>query len=270
MLFEAYKGCPLCDNPINACVAIHEADARKHNLYDARLPEKMIWRRCAKCGHVFTETYWTEAGLEIIFSRTQPMQTAANLQFFEAHRAPAARMIETLLSINDPLERKTLLDIGCGNGALVGVATEFGLNALGVDPREEAINAGIMAHMNLTVGTTENIEGHFDFIVLADVLEHVPFPRNMLKEVSRLSHEATTILVSCPNYGSPIWNMLDQAKVNPYWFEIEHHHNFSRSGLENLLASEDFTPIRYRISERYRACMEIYAERTSEVYPLTD
>ena len=54
---------------------------------------------------------------------------------------------------------------------------------------------------------------------------------------------------------------LDRQKANPYWAEIEHCHNFSRSRLYALLREMGFEPVRYGISERYRACMEVIARK---------
>jgi hypothetical protein len=42
---------------------------------------------------------------------------------------------------------------------------------------------------------------------------------------------------------------------------IEHYHNFSRSRLYALLRETGFEPVRYGISERYRACMEVIARK---------
>ena len=57
------------------------------------------------------------------------------------------------------------------------------------------------------------------------------------------------------------WRLLDAAKVNPYWGELEHYHNFSRARLYALLKECGFEPIHYTISERYRVCMEVIARR---------
>jgi hypothetical protein len=37
---------------------------------------------------------------------------------------------------------------------------------------------------------------------------------------------------------------LDRQKANPYWAEIEHCHNFSRSRLYALLREMGFEPVR--------------------------
>ena len=39
--------------------------------------------------------------------------------------------------------------------------------------------------------------------------------------------------------------------------EIEYYHNFSRSVLYTLLKQCDLIPLKYGITDRYRACMEV-------------
>jgi hypothetical protein len=60
---------------------------------------------------------------------------------------------------------------------------------------------------------------------------------------------------------SMVWRAMDASDANPYWGEIEHYHNFSRSRLYALLEEQGFTPLQYAVSERYRGCMEVIATR---------
>ena len=64
-----------------------------------------------------------------------------------------------------------------------------------------------------------------------------------------------------PNTESVLWFALNQNKVNPYWGELEHFHNFSRSRLYALLEQFGFEPRLYGVSSRYRVGMEVIAIR---------
>jgi hypothetical protein len=68
-------------------------------------------------------------------------------------------------------------------------------------------------------------------------------------------------MVSCPNLDCGSWRKADAEGNNPYWAELEHHHNFSRASLMRLLAEEGFIPLDYSISTRYKSCMELLARR---------
>ena len=94
---------------------------------------------------------------------------------------------------------------------------------------------------------------------MADVLEHVPFPRRSLAAVHRMMRPGGALFVSMPNMDSIIWRVLDATGTNPYWGELEHYHNFTRARLVRLLESQGFKFAEYNVSERYRTCMEVIA-----------
>ena len=66
-------------------------------------------------------------------------------------------------------------------------------------------------------------------------------------------------ILSTPNMDNMVWLLLHPNRVNPYWGEIEHYHNFSRKRLYALLEERGFRPAEYHISEGYRVCMEVIA-----------
>jgi protein O-GlcNAc transferase len=94
---------------------------------------------------------------------------------------------------------------------------------------------------------------------MADVLEHIPFPKVALVAAHKLVAQNGVLFFSMPNRDSMVWRLLHANGVNPYWGEIEHYHNFSRRRLYALLKSHGFRPAEYSVSERYRVCMEVIA-----------
>ncbi len=82
-----------------------------------------------------------------------------------------------------------------------------------------------------------------------------------LEAAHRLLDQDGVLFVSMPNFDCSAWRLLDRDNANPYWGELEHYHNFSRSRLYELLQEMNFEPVRYGVSERYRVCMEVVAKR---------
>jgi len=99
----------------------------------------------------------------------------------------------------------------------------------------------------------------FNVISMADVLEHMPFPKTGLAAAYGLLRQNGVLFLSMPNMENMVWRLLHANKVNPYWGEIEHYHNFSRKRLYALLQDHGFAPVEYHVSERYRVCMEVIA-----------
>jgi Methyltransferase domain len=70
---------------------------------------------------------------------------------------------------------------------------------------------------------------------MADVLEHIPFPKMALAAAHRLLQQDGVLFLSMRNMDSMVWRLLHRNGANPYWGEIEHYHNFSRRRLYALL-----------------------------------
>jgi 2-polyprenyl-3-methyl-5-hydroxy-6-metoxy-1,4-benzoquinol methylase len=155
------------------------------------------------------------------------------------------------------------LDVGFGNGALLTTAAEFGFRVVGLDLREASVR--LMQQFGYEAHAVEfdayRPAEPFDVISMADVLEHMPYPKPALRHAYGLLREEGLLFVSMPNSDSFVWNVLTRNGVNPYWGEIEHYHNFGRQRLHALLVECGFDPVRYGVSERYRACMEVLARR---------
>lgn len=251
VLFEA---CPLCLSP--DIRLLREEDTSRHPLHNPVLGETMRWCMCPDCGHVFVEGYYTEAALRVLFGRTAPNQVAG--RGLERSRMVSARMIERILPYQDCGE---WLDVGFGNASLLLTAKEFGFKPFGIDLRaanvELARKIGVESEavdITLLAGSDR-----FAVVSMADVLEHIPFPGAALRAAHRLLRQGGALFVSMPNSESAVWDLTTEQKTNPYWFEIEHYHNFSRTRLRDFLVENGFEPASYGVSERYRMCMEMVA-----------
>jgi 2-polyprenyl-3-methyl-5-hydroxy-6-metoxy-1,4-benzoquinol methylase len=91
-----------------------------------------------------------------------------------------------------------------------------------------------------------------------DVLEHLADPRGTLMQIRSTIGKDCVLVLSCPDAGSSAWRIMDMQKINPYWIEIEHHHNFSRARLASLLNECGFDIVDFDIPYRYKAQMEFY------------
>ena len=251
---EKYENCHLCG--YKDFYEFKSFDCTGHQLYKKGIEKSIKWMNCKKCSHQFTEGYFTDEALALIFSDT-PNQQKVGFQI-EKHREFSAKMIDKVL----PYQQDGYwLDFGFGNGSLLFTAQEFGFEPVGIDLRKS--NVKIMKQLGFEVYCEHlnkiNFLKDFSVISVMDVLEHVPYPKEILKKLSSLLKKDGCMLISMPNSESMVWRLLDAGNNNFYMTEIEHYHNFSRSILYTLLKECDLKPIKYGISERYRACMEVLA-----------
>lgn len=253
-----FEHCPLCE--AREASEILVADCSRHPLYRPGLPKNMHWVRCDTCSHVFVDGYFGERALSLLFSGAHDFQTPGHDPM--NGRATAARIVEEVARLA-PRREGRWLDVGFGDGSLLSTALEFGCDVVGLDLRASHVERmkknGIEAHaMELTDFEAAK---PFDVISMADVLEHMPFPRAALKHAHKLVSPGGMLFVSMPNIDAPVWKTLDDDRRNPYWGEIEHLHNFGRRRLYALLRESGFEPCHYGISQRYVACMEVIARK---------
>jgi protein O-GlcNAc transferase len=253
-----YSACPLCD--ATESVEVATGDCSEHLIYKPPLPRTMRWLACQKCGHMFVDGYFGPSALKILFSNTAEAQVPG--YDIENQRYVWSRVLDTVSGLRSSLGGRWL-DVGFGNGSLLTTAAEFGYEVVGLDLREESVRqlraVGYEAH---AVALDEyQASEPFDVISMADVLEHMPFPKRALRRAWDLLRPDGLLFLSMPNVDSFVWQISNGNGSNPYWGEIEHYHNFGRKRLYALLDECGFQAVRYGISIRYRACMEVIARK---------
>lgn len=252
-----YSQCPLCESQALKFKKI--AGCSHHSLYKPDLPSELKWLQCEVCDHVFTDGYWTDEALGLIFASTHPNQLPGHEPHH--HRSVASRMVENVIA--HTRADGIWLDVGFGNGALLGCAEEYGFKVVGLDLRKQAVELmrldGVEAHSMLF----EDFEPlqKLSVISMADVLEHMPYPKTALSHAHKILDKDGLLLVSMPNLDCYAWRLLDRKNVNPYWGELEHYHNFGRNRLYKLLEEHGFEPLSYGVSQRYYLCMEVIAKK---------
>lgn len=258
-----YEACPLCKE---SGVAIGVADCTRHTLWHEPLPRTLEWMRCSACGHVYTRYHWSENGLKEVFSKAHTNQLAGgDPDMKRTIWAPTIeRTIDVLggyMKVMNKEQRPTWMDIGCGDGALVMTASDFGFNAIGLDSRAETVSRikalGFSSQQIDFMNIDENEK--VDTISMMDVLEHIPYPTTALKKIKKLLRPGGALIISTPDLTSSSWRIMDAMKSNPYWIEIEHHHNFSRDRLFNMLVECGFVIAGLSTPYRYKAQMEVCA-----------
>lgn len=257
-----YTACPLCQS---AAIGVYaNVDCTRHARWHEPLNPVMVWMNCSDCQHVFTDGYFTEEALNVLFESTNDEQIVG--LDIEGQRRISAQMVQRVVEAIGLPDGKLWLDVGFGNGSLLMTAKEFGFDVFGVDLRkqnvEDIATFGIPAHH----GTLETSRQEVAFptrpsvISMADVVEHEPFPIETLRSARALIQDSGVVLISMPNTSAPLWHYWNANNLNPYWQEIEHYHNFTRESLYALLEKTGFKPIHYAISDRYRCCMEVLAQ----------
>lgn len=274
MLTQRFAACPLCSAPVDSAEVYKVGNATSHPLYKPELPATLRWLRCRNCQHVFTESYWNEAGAQLLFSSALAHQLPDASQSEHLRKlwasvvsGVAARLAETRTRERvfgtDGNERARWLDIGFGNGGLVMCADEFGFAALGVDVRAQAVQRlSALGYVAICARFEElELDRPVAVLSMADALEHMSDPRAALRKAHSMLDPDGLLYLSCPNSATSTWRLWEEADTNPYWGELEHYHNFSRSKLLTVLEEHGFKVVNYDVSVRYYSCMELTARK---------
>ena len=127
-----------------------------------------------------------------------------------AHSAPAhtAGYLEgPLLAALGPLQGTTLMDIGCGNGALTASLAKRGAAVTGLDLSESGIALARAAHpdVRFEVGSVyDDLHarfGAFDRVVALEVIEHLFDPRTFLRRAFEALKPGGRLVLSTPFHG---------------------------------------------------------------------
>ncbi|SQF99602.1 putative O-linked N-acetylglucosamine transferase, SPINDLY family [Paucimonas lemoignei] len=265
-LQEVYLACPLCEA---SSTTLGYANCTAHPLWHEPLPPSIEWMKCSSCGHVHNRHFWTDAGLAEVFRNANASQLAQSSGNHDSKRAiwtPVVDKVVELLGGFQAVSQSNApvwLDVGCGDGALLMTAGDYGFSAMGLDARAETVsqiqNLGFNARQQDFM--TLEPEVAVDVLSMMDVLEHMPYPILALRKAAQVLRPGGVMVISLPDLTSSSWKIMDAEKANPYWAEIEHYHNFSRDRLVALLNSNGFAVVGFAIPTRYKAQMELYAVR---------
>ena len=141
-----------------------------------------------------------------------------------------------------------ILDLGCSDGRLAQRLRDLGHHVTGVDliahdGVKERVDRFIEG--DLDQGIPPEVEGPFDVVLAADVLEHVRHPQDTLDQVHALIAPGGSLMISVPNFG----HWYPRLKVAAGRFDYDrrgildedHIRFFTRRSLERLIEAHHFT-----------------------------
>ncbi len=113
------------------------------------------------------------------------------------------------------LEGKKVLDFGCGDGGTSRTLDQLGARVTAVDIKTEMGQAFQNSKVNFFNAQDEELylkSREFDIIILQDVLEHVPNPEKLMRQMKDVLCPHGLIYISTPNRFS-ILNLIS----DPHW-----------------------------------------------------
>jgi len=154
-------------------------------------------------------------------------------------RARRDAIMELLSSVDLPKDAR-ILEIGCSGGSLMRRLVDLGFeHVFGLDVSEEGVvlarqrglsKVAVMNGAQLALAGTK-----FDLVIASDVLEHIEFDTNALREWHRVMRAGGWLIVFVPAF-MQLWSSHDEVNY--------HRRRYRRTQLCSLLEQSDFTVAR--------------------------
>ena len=220
-------------------------------------------QRCSACGHAQVADFPAEPELDEAYA------DAAEDAYLEEERGQRATAAVAL----DRIERHSdgpsaICDLGCWVGFLLVEARERGWETLGVEPSQFA-SAYARDELGLEVLTGELLSaelqlGHYDAVVMGDVIEHLPRPDQALDRMAALLRPGGLAWMALPDAGSLVARGLGRR----WWSVIPTHVQFfTRDSIRALLERRGWTVLEIATAPKAFS-VRYYLERIGGYSPL--
>lgn len=210
--------------------------------------------RCKKCRLVYTNPRLESLELKQFYNAESYFTTVSkeddkigrNYVNIDIDKEMATERLSWLNLFKKP--PGDFLEIGCATGTNLLAAKDSGWRTAGVEISEFA---GTFARerlgLNVITGHLEDsgfFDESFDAVGMYQVLEHVPSPMEMLREVRRILKKGGILAVDVPDFGSRLSRKL--GSHSPHLAPPEHIYHFTAGTLKALISKAGFEVLRLR------------------------
>lgn len=155
---------------------------------------------------------------------------------------------------------RSILDLGCGNGAVAHEMAQRGFEVMGIDSSQSGIAHAKASYPDCTfrVGDVTvpapELGGRFDFVVALETIEHLLDPRAMLRLARASLRPGGRVILSTPYHGYlknlalAITGRMDEH-FTVLW-DGGHVKFFSVKTLSKMLEDEGFRVLQFRFGGR--------------------
>lgn len=215
--------------------------------------------KCKNCGLVYMNPQFK--GVESLYTDS--------VDKFYIHTSPGRKSTfeRDMKKINKLSKKGRLLDIASSTGLFMDVAKKHGWDVEGVELSKWAVNLAKKKNLKVHNKKLEDIKfknDTFDVITMFGIIEHVPDPKSMLKEVRRILKKEGLVVITIPEV-SFLWKKL----LKKDYYILQHLTYFTPKTLELLLNKIGFKVIKFNHYFRYMKFREaIRWGRKSKYYKL--
>ncbi len=135
-----------------------------------------------------------------------------------------------------------LLDVGCGIGEFIKIASKFNFEVTGIEPNAKARKFANKNKLEVVESLSSLKNKKFDIVTLWHVLEHLHHPDAFLHEIKNFLNEEGMVCIAVPNF-----NSYDAKYYKNYWaaYDVPRHlFHFSKASIHKLAEENNFKIIK--------------------------
>ena len=161
------------------------------------------------------------------------------------------RSFQKIKSILKRINSKNLPDLECGEGQLFGNLVDFNFNYVVIDISNKRIEHAKNKYMDFNNATfimgsaieIPNIFSSFDVVVCSELVEHVPYPDAVFKQISSVLIPVGYLILSVLNNEEINYQMCVHCHKMAHW--SGHLHSFSKKSLISFLIQYDLETLSF-------------------------
>ena len=225
--------CPIC---------AYDAGLAQQSLYDDRYGYKGFFDvyRCSFCAHTFLDVRLEAEEIGDLYTKYYTRKSISELRMpqFGTFKAWLDGVADVCQYVKPGSK---VLDIGCGSGENLLYLKSIGCEAIGSDADQNLAALAEKYKLNIRIGMfapSAFDEGGFDYVIMNQLIEHMPNPLIFLQSVKTLLKPTGKVILATPNiegWGRKIW-----GKRWLHWHAPYHVTFFSSDSLEKTIALSGF------------------------------
>lgn len=240
--------CPVCDG---------KKVLPEQPVFDDRYgyPEEFQLGRCTNCSHRMTLPRLSEADLPFLYGTYYPRKSLTPESVQEQAMSVKKRfsgLLRWWMGTDNQGQYKVrpgqkVLDIGCGSGVSLLEIEVLGGTAWGIEADPNVQSLARALGLRIHSGNLDDRpfpDECFDLIILNQVIEHIPEPMHILKNMAKRLAAGGRVVLVFPNRDSWWCRVSGIRWIN--WHVPYHLHHFNLDGFKKLAERSGFRMVKSR------------------------